>query len=49
VTFLAILELYKRGAVLLEQEENFSDIGIEYVASEEGEAATGQDEEDEYE
>ena len=31
VTFLAILELYKRQMVRLSQEEQFGDIGIDYI------------------
>lgn len=31
VTFLAILELYKRQMVKLEQQENFGDISIDYI------------------
>lgn len=46
VTFLAILELYKRGAVTLRQERNFADIDIGYV---EGHEAASDEEPDAYE
>jgi segregation and condensation protein A len=38
VTFLAILELYKRGAVSLRQERNFADIDIDYIEGHEAPA-----------
>ena len=46
VSFLAVLELYKRTMVTLEQEEPFSDIAIDFV---EGSGELVFDEEDEKE
>ena len=47
VTFLAVLELYKRGAVRLVQEQNFAEIQITYVPGHEQDSPADEYEGDE--
>ena len=43
MTFLAILELYKRSMVRLSQDEQFGDIAIEYIEGSGELDLTGED------